>query len=149
MFIIAETCPTSNSPSSKSATPYEDALARTILDALKGNPPKHTLPKHRQNRYNLRARPHSYRHQATQNLVAQLLFATPSLASAFHVYNPDSGKKESLDSLLMGPERDRWLQAASNEFGRLAQGNKYGVTATDTIDFIHQYDIPHDLHSTY
>ena len=136
-------------PSPKSATPYEDALARTILDALKGNPPKHALPKHRQNRYNLRCRPNSYRHQATQNLVAQLVFSTPSLQSAFHVYNPESGKKESLDSLLMGPERDRWLQAASNEFGRLAQGNKYGVTATDTIDFIPQSAVPSDRKVTY
>ena len=91
----------------------------------------------------------SYRHQATQNLVAQLVFSTPSLASAFHVYNPDSGKKESLDSLLMGPECDHWLQAASNEFGRLSQGNKYGVTATDTIDFIPQSAVPSDRKVTY
>ena len=27
-------------------------------------------------------------------------------------------------------------------WGRLAQGNQYGVTSTDTIDFIHKYEVP-------
>ena len=29
----------------------------------------------------------------------------------------------------------------SNELGRLAQGNKYGVKATDTMEFIKQEDV--------
>ena len=37
----------------------------------------------------------------------------------------------------------------SNELGRLAQGNKYGAKATDTIDFITKTDIPTTSKVTY
>ena len=37
----------------------------------------------------------------------------------------------------------------SNEIGRLAQGNKYGVTATDTISFIPRKLVPRDHKCTY
>ena len=32
---------------------------------------------------------------------------------------------------------------------RLAQGNKYGVTSTDTIDFIHYHEVPPDRKVIY
>ena len=38
--------------------------------------------------------------------------------------------------LLKGEEADRWNMTLSNEWGRLAQGNKYGVVAQDAIEFI-------------
>ena len=37
----------------------------------------------------------------------------------------------------------------SNEIGRLAQGNQYGVTATDTISFILRKLVPRDRKCTY
>ena len=35
------------------------------------------------------------------------------------------------------------------EFGRLAQGNQYGVSSTDTFDFIHSNEIPSNEKVTY
>ena len=37
----------------------------------------------------------------------------------------------------------------SNEWGRLAQGNDYGVNMTDTIDYIHKYNVPSNQKVTY
>ena len=37
----------------------------------------------------------------------------------------------------------------SNEWGRLAQGNKYGVSSTYTIDFIYKSEVPLDRRVTY
>ena len=37
----------------------------------------------------------------------------------------------------------------SMELGRLAQGNKYGVTSTDCIDFIPHSDVSRDAKCTY
>ena len=131
------------------SSPTQSDLTNIIINALKRNAPQPTH--HPSHRYNLRTRRHhgtNFRHLATQNLVAQHVFAQQH-SSALHIINPSTGKKENLDSLLKGPERDRWLQAASNEFGRLAQGNKFGVKATDTIDFIPQSDVPADRQVTY
>ena len=40
-------------------------------------------------------------------------------------------------------------KSLSNEWGRLAQGNKHGVRSTDTIDFIQKHAVPHDRTVTY
>ena len=45
--------------------------------------------------------------------------------------------------------RHVWTRSLSNEWGRLAQGNKYGVTGTDTIECIAQQDVPTDKRVTY
>ena len=73
------------------------------------------------------------------------MFAMPSCN---HVYN-DSGKKETIDSLLKGTMRDTWSVALSNELGRLAQGVEDRVIATDTIDFIPKNQVPRDKKVTY
>ena len=39
-------------------------------------------------------------------------------------------------------DKDTWNKSMSMELGRLVQGNKYGVSVTDTIDFIHQNEVP-------
>ena len=135
-------------PEPLSSTTRKD-LTTIIINTLKKNNQK-TIPSSR-HRYNLRTRRRhgtNFRHMATQNLVAQHVFSQQH-PSALHIINKKSGKKENIDSLLKGPERERWLQAASNEFGRLAQGNKYGVKATDTINFIPKSDVPHDRKVTY
>ena len=41
------------------------------------------------------------------------------------------------------------MKSLSNEFGRLAQGNKYGVRSTNTIDFIHKHEVPAGRDVTY
>ena len=42
-----------------------------------------------------------------------------------------------------------WIRSMSNKIGRLAQGNQYGVTATDTISFIPRKLVPRDRKFTY
>ena len=48
-----------------------------------------------------------------------------------------------------GPNGDRWETALSNKWGRLARGNKNGVTHTDTIEFIPQEQVPQGRDVTY
>ena len=54
-----------------------------------------------------------------------------------------------MDTLLAGPNGNIWLKSLSNEWGRLAQGNKYGVRSTNTIEFIHEHEVPADRDVTY
>jgi hypothetical protein len=99
------------------------------------------------NQHNLRQQylcQHNFRHQATQYLAAQHVFQP----TVNHIYN-QHGKKETIDSLLRGPNKEVWKKAISNKFGRLAQGNIFGVTATDTIDFIHKHEYPTNRDITY
>ena len=41
------------------------------------------------------------------------------------------------------------MKSLSIEFRCLAQGNKYGIQSTDTIDFISKLDVPHNEKVTY
>ena len=66
-----------------------------------------------------------------------------------HIYNDVTGKRENIDSLRQGKNKDIWNKALSNEWGRLAQGNTHGVVAQDALDFIHKYEIPPDRDITY
>ena len=55
-----------------------------------------------------------------------------------------------VDDLINGKDgRLRWIPAMSKEWGRLAQGNDVGVTATDTVDFIAFKDVPKHRKVTY
>ena len=102
-------------------------------------------PRSAEARYRFRPRRSTnFRRFALQHIVAHELFRMPSM---HHIYN-DSGKKESLDSLLKGPNGDIWLQALSNEFGRLAKGNGR-VISTDTIEFIRRCEVPIGKKVTY
>ena len=86
-----------------------------------------------------------YRTCATDSLQAQHIFQ-PSVS---HIFDA-TGKKQSLDSLLQGPNGDtRWNPALSNEWGCLAQGNDAGVESTNTIDFISKQSVPTDNSITY
>ena len=67
---------------------------------------------------------------------------------ANHIYN-DNGKKETIDSLRLLPQKEVWEKALSNEWGRLSQGNIYGVNATDTIEFIQNTQVPPQRDITY
>ena len=65
-----------------------------------------------------------------------------------HIYRPDR-KKETIASLLKGSDRKIWERSLSNKWGRLAQGNNNDVVATDTINFIHQHEVPTNKDVTY
>ena len=65
-----------------------------------------------------------------------------------HIYN-SQGKKQSLKALLCGPDKDIWSRSTSNEFGRLAQGNDFGIEGSDTIQFIAPHQAPTDRKVTY
>ena len=86
----------------------------------------------------------NYKHLAAQQLLAQHIFQH----CANHIYNT-SGKKETIDTMLAGPHKEIWDKSLSNEWGRLAQGNNYGVKGTDTIDFIYQHEVPSNKKVTY
>ena len=79
----------------------------------------------------------NFRHLAAQSLAAQHTFSQ----HACHVCGPD-GKKETIDTVIQGAKRDLWVRSLSDEWGRLAQGNDYGTQATDTIKFIHKFEVP-------
>ena len=79
----------------------------------------------------------NFRHLAVQYITAQDMFQL----LVNHIYCLD-GKKETIDTLLQGSNRDIWTQSLSNEWGRLAQSNDKSVLATDTVDFIHQHEVP-------
>ena len=65
-----------------------------------------------------------------------------------HIFCPD-GKKETIDTILKGSDRQIWLKSLSSEWGRLAQGNDAGVRSTGTIEFIPKGKVPPDKDVTY
>ena len=86
----------------------------------------------------------NFSNMAVNQIVAEQTFQL----RANHIYRPD-GRKETIDTLLQGSDRLIWTQSLSNEWGRLAQGNDAGVQPTDTIDFIHQHEVPKNQDVTY
>ena len=65
--------------------------------------------------------------------------------AAFPVLDPETGKLLEYRQLLRHPKfKEAWNISAANEFGRLAQGIKGRVKATDTIKFIRKNEIPAD-----
>ena len=72
----------------------------------------------------------------------------PKFHSANHIFD-EFGKKQSMDKLLNGPDRDIWWKAIGNEFGRLAQGIGTRVISTDTIEFIQKNEVPLGRKVTY
>ena len=100
-----------------------------------------------QTRYNLRSNAaESFRSRAARHILAQHIY---DKHYAQHIYAKD-GKRLKVHQLLNGKDGPkRWTPALSNEWGRLAQGNDTGVTATDTIDFISFQDVPKHKKVTY
>jgi hypothetical protein len=92
-----------------------------------------------EHRYPLRSqvqRGTNFKHYAAQFLQAQLIFSH----TANHIFKPN-GSKETIDSVLKSEAGMLWDKSLSNEWGRLAQGNKHGVRSTDTIYFIHIHEL--------
>ena len=64
-----------------------------------------------------------------------------------HIFN-EHGNRETIDTLRKKNPLI-WNKALSNEWGRLAQGNEYGVEFTDTIEFIPKSELPTKAAVTY
>ena len=66
------------------------------------------------------------------------------------VINPDTGVSLEYRHLIQVPDKDIWVKALANYFGRLAQGVKYRMpTDNSTIFFIHPSEIPEHKKVTY
>ena len=118
---------------------------------------------------------HSFKHKAATFLVNHHQYQSPLQHKTFHIYNAkdkqltleealhsntslspkayhifdDNGTKLTLDKVLKGPMQDVWNKSTSNEFGRLAQGNKFGVKFRDVMEFIAKNDLPATCKVTY
>ena len=98
----------------------------------------------------IRTKSNSLTHSNPVHLVSRLQSTVQHNVQqkALHIFDP-IGKKQTLEHLLKGNEQNIWKRSASNECGRLAQGNKFGIQGTDTIQFIHKTNLPHDAKITY
>ena len=96
-----------------------------------------------------RQQPTSYSQYRTffPRLIPQLLAQHATKHYMNHIFT--NGKKETLDSLLRGPNKTVWERGLANELGRLSQGMKDRVRAMDTIDFIHRHEVPSGKKVTY
>ena len=65
-----------------------------------------------------------------------------------NIYDP-TGNKLSIDLLLQDPDKLIWSQSLRNEFGCLTKGNDAGVSWTDTIEFIHKFEVLTSKKVTY
>ena len=75
---------------------------------------------------------------------------TIHLRKIAHIYDSTTGKKLTLRALLRNPKSSKiWSKSASNEYGRLLQGNQYGVKGTNTMAFIEPHNIPTTKTITY
>jgi hypothetical protein len=125
---------------------YEQALQQLYNQMLKNQrrtwqPPG--LP-HQQQHF-IHSHGTNFRHLAAQHMQAKEFFQTPVVN---HVYD-ETGRKETIDSLLKGKMKSTWSTAISNELGRLAQGIQDRVVPTDTISFIKKAEVPHNKKVTY
>ena len=92
--------------------------------------------------------PHTnFQQQALARLIAQQLHQPHAYMN--HIYNKNTGKKETIDTLLAGENKQTWLKAVSNKFGQLTKGDKYNVKFTDTMEFISKEDVPIGKKVTY
>jgi hypothetical protein len=74
----------------------------------------------------------------------------PQFALFGNAINPDTNLPAEYLELSKCSEGQEWIKSASEEFGRLAQGNGTTVTeGTDTIRFISVHDIPQGKKPTY
>jgi hypothetical protein len=71
------------------------------------------------------------------------------------MYNPITGKAENIDSLLHGPDSERWYKSLSNEWGRCTQGLHLNrtiseqISGNNTMFFIFPNQVPAGRKITY
>ena len=90
--------------------------------------------------------PSGRKHAACSHLLAQTMFSSPRVN---HIYNSTTGKRETIDSLIVGPNAPIWRRALSNELGRLSNGVDGRIVGTNTIAFIHKHEVPPNKKVTY
>jgi hypothetical protein len=84
---------------------------------------------------------------------AQSLQHDPTVAGK--MFNPTTGRAETIDSLIRGPDKSIWITSLSNEWGRCAQGVTKNrplsehVTGNKTIYFIRPNQVPAGRKVTY
>ena len=64
---------------------------------------------------------------------------SPQPLQAQHIYVGST--KETIGTLINGSAKEIWLQALTNELGRLAQGVD-NIKGTNTLQFVKKEDIP-------
>ena len=81
---------------------------------------------------------------------AYVVQQAPKFAYFGNAINPDTNQPAEYLELSKCSEGAEWIKSASEEFGRLAQGNGTTVLeGTNTMRFIHLKDIPSDKKPTY
>ena len=86
----------------------------------------------------------------TNNITPSAINYLTAHESLNAVLNQSTGKMEEYRHLLQGPDRDKWLNAASKEFARISQGRAQNDTPfTDTVIWLHPDQLPPDKRATY
>ena len=70
------------------------------------------------------------------------------LPHAFHIWN-NNGKKETIDTFLVGSDSYTWWKAVGNKLWRLANGLENQIRVTNTIKFIINGELPSGCTVTY
>ena len=83
--------------------------------------------------------PLNYKHRACNHFLAEHIFTTPVVN---HIYNEQTGKQETINTLLASSNAHTWHIALSNKIGHLAKGVAGCVAATETIEFIQKHEVP-------
>jgi hypothetical protein len=90
-------------------------------------------------------------HRST--LLAQTVQHDPSIAGK--MFNPVTGRPETLDSLLAGPDSTTWTKSLTNEWARCMQGISNNrpaaehITGNNTMFFIFPHEVPQGRKVTY
>ncbi len=70
---------------------------------------------------------------------------TTAVEHANEIFDAETGHVLKYRKLISHPKyREAWMHSSANEFGRLAQGVGNRIKGTDTIFFIHKYQVPQD-----
>jgi hypothetical protein len=96
---------------------------------------------------------HHFDHRTHQRHLVQSIQHDPSVAGK--MYHPTTGKVETIDSLLRGPDALKWYQSLTNEWGRCTQGVTKSrpvdahIGGNNTMYFIRPHQVPADRKVTY
>ena len=114
------------------------------------HPPPVSLPRVQQKNYRTTMHPHMRLKHCAKTSPNVKPYASSIICRLLHIYNKQTGKKETLRSLLKNAMTNPiWTKASSNEYGRLMQGNDPGVPGTNTMEPIALRDIPAHRKVTY
>ena len=94
--------------------------------------------------------PHTNLQQTANNSIQVQPTTKSVIQRLLHIYNKKTGKKETLKTLLNNQlTRPIWQKAASNEYGRLMDGNNTNMLGTNTMKPVTLQEIPKNCKITY